>query len=194
MNPLPALPRSPELMSHRDTALLVIDVQQKLLPHVAGHARIAWNIQRLIDGAGILGLPVVASEQYPDGLGPTIDELAKRLGKIPSKRTFSCRSLPEIFAGVQQKGIHKILVVGIEAHVCVQQTALDLITAGYQVYLAVDAMGSRFEVDYRTALQRMDSAGATLTTTESALFEWCDTAARPEFKRISDLVRQAEPF
>jgi len=179
-------------MSAADTALLVVDVQEKLLPAIAGGRRVAFNVRRLIDGAGILGLPVAATEQYPQGLGPTIGELARRLGSIPSKVTFSCGGCGEIFKDLEGRGVRKLLVCGIEAHVCVQQTVLDLLAHGWRTYVAVDAVGSRFDVDYRTALKRMDSSGAVLTTTEAALFEWCETAGRPEFKEISRLVREEE--
>ncbi len=188
-----ALPRSPELMSPGDTALLVVDVQERLVPAIAGHRRVVWNIRRLIDGAKLLGLPVVATEQHPNGLGPTVSELAGRLGPIPAKLTFSCGGCPEIFEELENKGIHKLLVCGVEAHVCVQQTVLDLLGHGWRVFVAADAVGSRFEMDYRTALGRMDSAGATLTTTEAALFEWCRTAGAPEFKEISRLVKEEGP-
>jgi nicotinamidase-related amidase len=92
---------------------------------------------------------------------------------------------------LEQKGIAKVLIAGIETHVCVQQTALDLLAAGWSVFVAVDAAGSRFEIDHVTALDRMNSAGATLTTTESALFEWCRVAGTPEFKQISKLARES---
>jgi nicotinamidase-related amidase len=180
-------------MSARDTGLLVVDVQEKLVPAIAGHGRVVWNCRRLVDGAGLLGLPVVATEQYPNGLGPTVDELAERLGEIPAKMTFSCGACAEIFQGLRERNVHRLLVSGIEAHVCVQQTVLDLLADRWHVYVAVDAVGSRFEVDYRTALGRMESSGATLTTTEAALFEWCQTADRPEFKQISRLVREEMP-
>jgi nicotinamidase-related amidase len=177
-------------MSRGDTALLVVDVQEKLAPVIAQSARVIWNVRRLIDGAKILGLPVVGTEQYPKGLGPTVNELAERLGPTPSKLTFSCGGCPELFEQLQGRGIHKILVCGMEAHVCVQQTVLDLLADGWRVFVAADAVGSRFEVDYRIALGRMDSAGATLTTTEAALFEWCEVAGTPEFKEISRLARE----
>jgi nicotinamidase-related amidase len=180
-------------MSRDDSALLVVDVQGKLITMIPGHQRIIWNIRRLIDGANALDISVAGTEQYPQGLGPTTPELAERLGQIPAKMTFSCGGCPEIFRGFRDRGIHKILVVGIEGHVCVQQTVLDLLDDGFQVYLAVDAIGSRFDIDHQTALRRMDSAGATLTTTESALFEWCDVAGTPEFKQISALVREKPP-
>jgi nicotinamidase-related amidase len=180
-------------MSVGDTGLVVVDVQQKLVPFIVNHQRVVWNCRRLIDGAKILGLPVVATEQYPRGLGNTVPELAERLGDIPSKLMFSCRGCPEIFAQLQSEGIHRLLICGIEAHVCVQQTVLDLLAGGWRVYVAVDAVGSRFEVDYRTALDRMDASGATLSTTEAALFEWCEEAGTPQFKQISRLVREEGP-
>ncbi len=178
-------------MSRGDTALLVVDMQEKLLPAIADGRRVIANARRLIDGAKILGLPVVATEQYPKGLGPTVAELAERLGPAPSKLTFSCGGCPELFEGLQARGVHKVLVCGVEAHVCVQQTVLDLLADGWRVYVAVDAVGSRFEIDFRTALSRIDSAGATLTTTEAALFEWCETAGTAEFKQISELAKQS---
>jgi nicotinamidase-related amidase len=184
---------SPDLMSRHDTALLVVDVQERLVEAIAGHRRVVWNIRRLIDGARVLGLPVAASEQYPQGLGPTVPELAQRLGEVPSKVTFSCRGCPGILDRLQEQDVHKLLICGIEAHVCVQQTVIDLLADGWRVYVAVDAIGSRFPIDCHTAIARMDSAGATLTTTEAALFEWCRVAGTPEFKQISRLVREEGP-
>ena len=190
---VPLLPRSPELMSASDTALLVVDVQGKLVSLIPGHARLVWNIRRLLDGAKLLGVPAAATEQYPQGLGPTTPELASRLGPIPAKRRFSCGECASIFADWDRRGVFKVLVVGIEAHVCVQQTVLDLLAAGRRVYVAVDAVGSRYDIDYQTALRRMESSGATLTTTEAALFEWCEVSGTPAFKEISRLVREPSP-
>jgi len=188
--------RSPELMSRGDTALLVVDVQERLVPVIAGHRRVVWNIRRLIDGAVLLGLPVLATEQYPKGLGPTVSEVAEALGPMPEKLTFSCYGCEQFrrqLSQLEEQGRHKMLVCGMETHVCVQQTVHDLLSAAWRVYVAVDAVGSRFEVDYQTALRRMESAGATLTSTEAALFEWCETAADEQFKQISRLVRQQPP-
>jgi nicotinamidase-related amidase len=182
--------RSSELMSVGDTALLVVDVQEKLVPAIADHDLVVFNIRRLIDGAKILGIPVLGTEQYPKGLGSTIPELAERLGPMPDKLTFTCCGCTDVFEKWQDEGIQKILVTGIETHVCVQQTVLDLLSDGWRVYLAVDAVGSRFPLDRETALRRMDSSGAVLTTTEAALFEWCQVAGTPQFKEISRLVRE----
>jgi len=187
------IPRSPELMNRDDTALLIVDVQAKLLPLIAGSGRLVWNIRRLIDGAKILGLPAAATEQYPQGLGPTTTELAGKLGAIPGKLAFSCGECGELFADWRKRSIWKILVCGIETHVCVGQTVHDLLGEGFRVYVAADAVAARGAIDHEIALRRMDSAGATLTTTEAALFEWCERAGSPEFKRISALVREAPP-
>ncbi len=190
--------RSPELMSAGDTALLVVDMQEKLLPAIDDHTRVIWNTGRLIDGANILSVTALATEQYPKGLGPTIRELAERLSpngdkKIPEKRTFSCRGAENLFESLAEHSITRLLVAGIETHVCVQQTVLDALAAGFRVYVAVDAVGSRNPIDREIALRRMDSSGATLTTTEAALFEWCAVAGTPQFKQISQLVRQTDP-
>ncbi len=165
------LARSPDLMTPQDTVLLVIDVQEKLMPLIPGARKITWNLRRLIDGAEAVGLKALATEQYPQGLGPTLPELAGRLGSIPSKATFSCGGCEPFVSQLVELGASKVMVSGIEAHVCVQQTVLDLLASGYRVYVPVDAVGSRYAIDFETGLKRMESAGATLTTTESALLE-----------------------
>jgi nicotinamidase-related amidase len=180
-------------MSRGDTALLVVDVQERLLAAIPDRVPLVWNIRRLLDGAKLLGVPAGATEQYPRGLGATDAALAERLGEIPSKLTFSAAECGDLFRQWADAGRHKILVAGIESHVCVQQTVLDLICEGFRVYIPVDAVASRHAVDYQTALQRMQSEGATLTTTEAALFEWCEAAGTPEFKQISRLVREMSP-
>ncbi|MEX0938980.1 MAG: hydrolase [Pirellulales bacterium] len=187
------LPRSPELMSADDTALLVVDVQEKLMPLVRHHERIIWNIRRLIDAAEALQMPIRCTEQYPQGLGHTVPQLAERLPDPPSKTEFSCAACGQLFTPLLEKGVHRVLVTGIETHVCVQQTVYDLMAAGFVVYVAVDATDSRYKLDYRTALGRMDSAGANLTTTEAAMFEWCRRSDVPQFKRISQLVKETAP-
>lgn len=185
--------RTPELMSRHDTALVVVDVQDKLIGLIPGHERLVWNIRRLIDGAKALGVAVAATEQYPQGLGATTKILAERLGAIPAKSVFSCRECSEVWTNFRDRGIHKILLAGIETHVCIQQTCLDLLGDYFRVYIAADAVGARGQLDHEIALRRMDSAGATLTTTESGLFEWCEKAGSPEFKQISALVRESPP-
>jgi nicotinamidase-related amidase len=182
-------------MSADDSALLLVDVQERLVPHINDHARVVWNCRRLIDGARILDVPVRATEQYPKGLGRTVPELRERLAvdAVPEKLLFSCAECGPLFTELRDTGRHRILLCGIETHVCVQQTALDLMADGWRVYLAVDAIGSRFDIDRQTALRRMESAGAELTTTEAALFEWCEAAGTDAFKQISRLAREEAP-
>jgi nicotinamidase-related amidase len=187
------LPRSPELMNRHDTALLVVDMQEKFLAVIPDFARIIWNCRRLLDAATALGLPIAATEQYPEKLGATVPELNERIGHAPDKKVFSACVCGEIFERWRADGRFRVLVCGIESHVCVMQSAFDLTAAGFEVYLAVDASGSRHAVDYATALRRMESAGIILTTTEAAMFEWCSTADAPEFKTISALAKEKSP-
>jgi nicotinamidase-related amidase len=176
-------------MSAADTALLVIDVQDKLLPLIPQQAALVRDIAFLIDGARLLGVPVAATEQYPRGLGPTTAELARRLPERPEKTAFSSCAVPGVIEGFRRAGRTKVLLAGIEAHVCVLHTALDLLALDLRVYLPVDAVASRFAVDRDTALRRLEQAGAVLTTAETAVFEWVGGAAHPQFKAVSQLVQ-----
>lgn len=186
-------PRSNELMSRHDTALLVVDVQERLLPMIEGVEKMIWNIRRLIDAAELLGLPVVATEQYPKGLGSTAPLLRERLGEIPEKRRFSCGQMTEVVEPWTHNGIDKVLVAGIEAHVCIQQTALDLLAQGFSTFVAADAVSSRHAEDREFGLRRMESSGVILTTTEACIFEWCETSEAAEFKSISQLAQETWP-
>jgi len=188
------LPRSPELMRPSDTALLVVDVQDVFIPIEPYGEQIVWNCRRLLDGAKLFEMQTFATEQYPEKLGPTVAPLAERLNSpAASKSAFSCGECGEVFMGWRAAGIHRVLVCGIETHVCIQQTVLDLLATGFQVILAVDAVGARNTIDHKTALRRMESSGAVLTTTESALFEWCGRSGTPEFKQISAMVKEKSP-
>lgn len=190
--------RSPHLMNVHDSALVIIDFQEKLVPKISGFQRIEWNLQRLINAANILRVPIRVTEQYPQGLGKTVSTILDVLGSvptdpIPAKTMFSCRECIREFASLKAQGVYKILLSGIETHVCVAQTAFDLMADGFSVYLALDAIGSRGQLDHETAIRRMENAGAIPTTTEAALFEWCEKAGSESFKQISQLVRQSPP-
>ncbi len=189
----PTLPSSPDLMRGEDSALLVVDAQVKLLEIIPHRARIVWNIRRLLDAADALQVPIAATEQYPERLSPTVPELRDRVGNAPSKLCFSAGVCGEIFEQLREANRYRILVCGIETHVCILQTALDLVAAGFETYVAVDAVAARYELDHQTALRRMESSGIVLTTTETAMFEWCRTADRPEFKKISALAKESSP-
>jgi nicotinamidase-related amidase len=180
----------PTQMSAGDTALLVIDVQEKLMPRILGAAAVARNIAFLIDGARLLGLPVLATEQYPKGLGPTIPELAQRLPERPEKLAFSSCAVPSVVETLRREARPKVVLAGIETHVCVLNTALDLLAQGFRVYLAADAVGSRYAVDHDIALRRLEQAGAILATAETCVFEWTNGAHHPRFKEVSRLVQE----
>jgi nicotinamidase-related amidase len=172
-----------------DSALLIIDVQEKLLPAIPDAPRLLLNLTFLLDAARIIGVPTLATEQYPKGLGPTHAAIAERLpADRPAKVAFSCGGVPEIVAGLS--GRTAVLLAGIEAHVCVLQTALDLIGHGRRVFVAADAVASRDPFDREIALRRLERAGAVVTTAETAAFEWLGTAAAPGFKAVSLLVQE----
>ena len=193
-NVAPRSGRSPELMNADDTVVLLVDVQQRLLPIINQSELVEWNSARLVQGANALGVEVVATEQYPEKLGPTVDSIAQNLTQKPvAKRSFSCVDGNDLLRDHYDAGRHRVLLAGIETHVCVQQTAFDLLASGFQVFLAADATGCRFPKDYEVALRRMEGSGVQITTTEAALFEWCRDSLRPEFKAISNIVKQAPP-
>jgi len=178
-------------MAPDDSAVLVVDVQEKLLPKIVDAPSLLRNIAFVLDACKLLDVPATATEQYPRGLGPTAPELASRLpSPLPEKLAFSSCAVPSIVAGFREAGRTNILVVGIEAHVCVLQTVLDLIAAEFRVFVAADAIGSRFAVDRDTALRRMELAGAIPCTVETAVFEWTRRAGTPTFKSISALVQE----
>jgi nicotinamidase-related amidase len=177
-------------LSDADTGLLVIDVQEKLMPLIPGRDALVRDVGFLVDAAKILGMTVQATEQYPRGLGPTVPELAARLPHRPDKTAFSCCAIREVVETFHRQARPKVVLAGIETHVCVLNTALDLLAEDFRVYLAVDAVASRFRVDHDTALRRLEQAGAILTTAEGCVFEWVGGAGHPKFKDISRLVQE----
>jgi nicotinamidase-related amidase len=177
-------------LSAHESAILVIDVQEKLMAKIPGADALTRNIAFLLDVAKLLKIEVVCTEQYPKGLGPTVAPLADRLPVRPEKLAFSSCAVPSLAASFTKLGRTKVVLVGIEAHVCVLHTALDLLAANFQVYLAVDALASRYAVDRETALRRLEQAGAILTTVETCAFEWMGGSTHPQFKAVSALVQE----
>ncbi len=177
-------------MSAGDTGLLVIDVQEKLVPFIHNKEVLVRNIAFLIDAARLLSVPVQATEQYPKGLGSTIAELAKRLPERSDKVAFSCCAIPSVADGLHRAARTKVVLAGIETHVCVLHTALDLLAQDSRVYIPVDAVGARYPLDHEYALRRLERAGATLTTAETCLFEWLGGADHPQFKLASKMVQE----
>ena len=183
--------RSPELLSRGDSRLLVVDVQEKLWAAFAGDLPTVKNCRRLVAGAQDLGVPVFATEQYPKGLGRTVSELAPLLqtaAVIEKVRYSAAQDLKWDPPGIDTSR-DKVVITGLEAHICVLQTAFDLMALGYRVHVPADAVASRNKLDWKIALRRLSDGGATITTTEAVLFEWCETARTNEFKTISALVK-----
>ena len=186
-----AYERSHELVCRSECQLLIIDMQEKVLAPIPVREQLVANCGKLIEAAKLFSVPVVITEQYPKGLGPTVSELRGRLSDIttPEKLRFSAvEALNWGMAAERSDDRFKVVIAGIEAHVCVLQTVLDLLICGYQVHVAADAIGSRGKLDWKLALKRMASSGAVITTTEAILFEWCETAGTAEFKQLSKLV------
>lgn len=184
------------LMNHQfrlkveDTALLVIDIQEKLLPKIMQAGEVLRNASFLVNAAKVLGVPVIATEQYPKGLGPTVEPIRGLLTTVWEKKTFSAVAEGGALDFLKSDARIKVVVVGIEAHICVMQTVLDLLNQGFHVFVCVDAVSSRYAIDVKIALKRMQQAGAILVTAETCVYEWLETAANPAFKEISAMVQE----
>jgi nicotinamidase-related amidase len=166
--------------------LLVIDFQARLMPSIdAGPAAVA-NARRLLDGAAILDVPVLFTEQNPRGLGPTVTELAQPERTV-HKMTFDAVREPGFFERLPEG--RAIVVAGCEAHVCVMQTVLGLLDRSMQVFVVRDALGARKRESLETALRRMERHGAEIVTTEMVLFEWLTTCEHPRFREVVALVK-----
>lgn len=171
--------------------LMVVDVQERLLPAIAHKADVEGHSAILLKTARLVQVPVVNSRQYPTGLGPTVASLAQL---VPDNATFdkvefSCVRDPVLMGHIDGLGRRQALLCGVEAHICVLQTALDLKERGYDVFVAVDAVGSRADLSRTVACNRMAAAGVTLVTSEMAVFEMMRTAASPHFKVLSKLIQ-----
>tara|TARA_Y100001968_G_scaffold217938_1_gene200581 strand:+ start:61036 stop:61599 length:564 start_codon:yes stop_codon:yes gene_type:complete len=180
-----------ELMNERNSLLLIIDVQEKLIKAILNKDHIIFNIKKLIEVTRILNMDILFSEQNPEKLGNTLNELSNEYqDKIFSKKKFSCANFHKLNEVLESHPIKNILLCGIETHVCIQQTALELKSKGYNIFICVDAVGSRNPIDHNIALKRLEYSGAILSTTESSIFELCGTSDREEFRLISSVIKQ----
>ena len=179
------------MLTIADSVLLVIDVQEKLFRVMYQKELLADNLQKLIKGIHVLEVPVLVTEQYPQGLGPTIPEISKLLpdSRPMAKVSFSCCGDDNFLREFKKLNRKQVLISGIESHVCVYQTAADLIAAGYEVYVVSDAVSSRTELNRDIGIKMMMQLGAKLTSTEAALFELLKVAKGDKFKAISQIVR-----
>ena len=180
------------LLSRDETALIIIDVQEKLFERVEDGDRIADSICKLIRFANILGIPIILTEQYPEGLGPTIHRIRELIPNVKpiEKIEFSCMASREFRRRLSEINVKNLVLTGIEAHICVAQTAIEAITSGYKVYVVYDAISSRHRDDKAIAIERMKQHGVYMVTSEMLMYEVLRRAGTPEFKEILKLVRE----
>ncbi len=177
--------------------LLVIDMQEKILPLVVGQDRVVDGARKILAGVIVFELPVLATEQYPKGLGPTHADLGEPLrvagALVLEKPTFSAWHEETIRTAMLTLDRTQVIIAGIETHVCVQQTALDLRSRDYDVFVCADAVGARSRVDHETALDRMRLGGVFVTSVESVLFELCGRCDTAGFKKMLEVIKQYPP-
>jgi len=183
------------LLARDKSQLLIVDVQEKLLDAISGKDRVVERCVRLVRAARTLDVPITLSEQYPQGLGPTVDlirEAVANAGFVIDKVEFSClrnAKLRDRLHELRRQGRPQVVIAGTEAHVCVMQTAIDLEGQGFETFVVADAIGSRSNVNRKRAIARLLKAGADIVDSEMVLFEWLERAGTPEFKELQALVK-----
>jgi len=178
------------MLTRQNAVLMVVDVQGKLARLMHEADALFDHLSRLVRGAKVLGVPVLATEQNPAGLGPTVEEIRPLLPAQPIPKTaFSCMGEPAVVEALEATGRPQVLLAGIETHICVYQTARDLLAGGREVHVAADAVSSRTPRNREVGLAKMQAAGAEITSVETALFEMLEAAEGPAFKRILEIVK-----
>lgn len=182
----------PVTMQADKSALIVIDVQERLCPAMNDPRRVLHNGVRLIVGAQRLDIPVLLTEQYPQGIGPTMVDLRSLVPPeaVVQKMTFSAAREPEMLDRLRELDVTQLVIMGTEAHVCVQQSALELAELGWEVFVVLDACSSRKVADQDAAYARMAANGCSMVTTEMVLFEWLGEAGTPAFKDLLPIIKQ----
>ncbi len=179
-------------LKKEDCVAICLDVQQRLFPIIDGNEKLENNMLKLAKGLKVLAVPTIVTEQYPKGIGATIPSLQEVLGdeyKVIEKLSFSCWGEEKFIKAVEDSGKKTILIYGIESHVCVLQTVVDMIAEGFNVVVAADCVSSRDPYNKKIALKRMREEGAYMTTAESILFEFLERSGTEEFKAISKIVK-----
>lgn len=183
------------MLNIEDSALIIIDIQDKLVMASKYGAEVATNAAKLAKAANILGIKTIVTEQYPQGLGDTVTEVQEALSTEHEKfekKAFSAlleENIANKITELKSDGIKQIALCGIETHICVLQTASDLISQGFEVYVVKDACASRNKKEYKTGLELLKQYGAKITCVEIALFEWLKTAKHPNFKEVQTLIK-----
>ncbi len=179
------------MLDINNSALVIIDIQDRLVLASKYGTEVAHNMTKLAKAAEILNIPTVLTEQYPKGLGETVAELkqATTSAFVTEKTSFSAMLEPAFEQKIKELGKKQIIIGGIETHICVLQTAADLIEQGYEVYVVKDACASRNKHEYKTGLELLKQYGAKITCVEIALFEWLRTSKHPNFKEVQALIK-----
>ena len=180
------------ILNERNTQILIIDIQERLINAVYNKDKIEKKATILANAAAILGIPVIVTEQYPKGLGNTIQSIKDGLGENAAyfeKTSFSVLENPAIASALDKSARKQIVIFGIETHICVSQTATALLAKGYDVTVISDASSSREECEHNAGLERIKENGGHVITTEIALFEWLKGARHIKFKEIQNLIK-----
>lgn len=179
------------IIDRNKTALIIVDIQEKFKPAIFEIERVIDNTKKVIEGARILGIPIIVTEQYPKGLGKTVNAIQASLGDFRpiEKLSFSCFGEKKFLDELEKLNVTDLIILGIEAHVCITKTILDAIARGYRVHLVTDAISSRSESNLKIAIERAKQVGAFLASSEMILFQLMDSAGTEEFKRISKIIR-----
>jgi nicotinamidase-related amidase len=179
------------ILSKEKTILVLIDIQEKLLKVMWKNEELILNLSKLIRAFKIMEIPILLTEQYPEGMGKTDESISELVNQIEpiEKLCFSCIGKDDFDEKLKASGKKQVVLAGIESHICVLQTALDLLDQGYFVYLPYDATSSRKESDYRNALERMQKEGVAVGSIESAIFELLKVADTPQFRKILKIIK-----
>lgn len=178
------------LLDSKDTLLVVIDIQEKFKAAIYKADKVIEASAKLIQAANILDIPVVYTEQYPKGLGNTVEELKNHLEKAKyfDKVEFSCCRKEGFIDYLKEINRKKVIICGIEAHVCVNQTSLDLLEAGFTPFIVTEAVSSRTKTNKKLGIKKMEKSGAVINSLEMTLFELLETAKNPNFKQVQQLI------
>ena len=190
--PLNRLNNNRQVILEDETLLLIMDMQEKLINNIKGNQLLIFNIKKLIDACNLLNVRIAITEQNPLKLGMTLESVLEN-NKYPKfeKMEFSCSKNDRFINYIEKYDFKNIIVCGIESHICILQTSIDLLTKGFNIVIPRDAIGSRSDIDNDTAFLRLISSGAVASTTESLICELCKSSNRKEFREISKILKNS---
>ena len=185
------LEHHPAILAKENTAFVIVDMQEKLLPYVIDKEKVVENVQMLIKFADIMSIPIILTEHYPKGLGKTVPEVSEVLKNYApiTKVIFSCCSAKGFLPRLKELGAKRIMIAGIESHICVEQTTLDVMRAGFDVHVIADAISSRTMENKNIGIEKMRQFNAVISSTEMAMYEIMERADTKEFKEVLKLVK-----